>query len=160
MFSLSCFFLSHKVRLRHQCCLPLLAFGVKERWGWNFVSPSLGLNLSYVGNGWDKRNWSGWNDLLFEIFVCYHNFNEISVLPAKMWGKSTDFILILGLYIVLRFISLGFLIQVLRKKPLLWGKWDVFMELPEFLGFIILWIIHHDKSQFVIQIVNSKPFNS
>ena len=111
MFSLSYFFLHRSwgmvktpmLSSSHDLWLStdLIGFasGWIERQGWDFVSPSLGLDLSYhFGIGGDKKNWFGWNDLLFEIFVYYHNFNEISVLPTKMWGEFTGFIIIHSLY--------------------------------------------------------------
>ena len=81
------------------------------------VSPSLGPNLTYSPLGLEKGLvWL--NSVLFKIFVLYHNFNEISVLPTKIWGKSTDFILIHSLYIF-KVYSLGFLIKYSKQNPLI-----------------------------------------
>ena len=58
-----------------------------------WVSPSQGLIVTII-LGLGKKGLVWLNSVLFKIFVLYHNFNEISVLPTKIWGKSIDFILI------------------------------------------------------------------
>ena len=79
------------------------------------------------------------------IFVLYHNFNEISVLPNKIWGKSTDFILILSLYIF-KVYSLGSLIKYSKQTPKSMRKIMSYTHgLPEFFGFLILRIIPHNN---------------
>ena len=53
-----------------------------------------------------------------------------------MWGKSTDFILIHGLYIVSRLIPWVFSYSTRNKTPETYEENEITHGLPEFFGFI------------------------
>ena len=154
MFSLSHFLfcLSHRVRLRHlrssSCGLGRKRGEVEALfpplWAW------ICLIIHHLGFwGWIKGIG------LVEMIYCLKSLYLIIILVKSLYclpkcGVNPQISLWFLDYLLFKVYFLGFShMSTQEKNPLLWGKWDVFTELPEFLGFHILWIIHHNKSNLL-----------